>query len=113
MRTLNLSFLIPALLALAVPTFAQRVNKTISLTNVAPGWANNSVNAVVFRKNSLVTFGNTQYISYYDEQRYMVLGKRALGSPNWELRRTPYQGNTGDAHNMISIMVDGEGYLHV
>ncbi|MRW92480.1 neuraminidase [Duganella sp. FT80W] len=80
---------------------------------VGDGWANNSVNAVVFRKNSLVTQGDTQYVAYYDAQRYLVLGKRTLGSTQWTLRRTPWQGNAADAHNTISIMVDGAGYLHV
>jgi hypothetical protein len=80
---------------------------------VGPGWANNSVNAVVFRKNSLVTHGDMQYVAYYDAERYLVLGKRKLGSAQWTTRRTPWQGNAADAHNAISIMVDGAGYLHV
>lgn len=83
------------------------------LSVVGDGWANNSVNAVVFRKNSLVTQGDTQYVAYYDAQRYLVLGKRKLGSTQWTLRRSAWQGNAADAHNAISIMVDGAGYLHV
>lgn len=80
---------------------------------VGEGWANNSVNAVVFRKNSLVTHGDTQYVAYYDAERYLVLGKRTLGGTQWTTRRTAWQGNAADAHNSISIMVDGAGYLHV
>ncbi|WP_202423616.1 BNR repeat-containing protein [Duganella margarita] len=83
------------------------------LAVVGDGWANNSVNAVVFRKNSLVTQGDTQYVAYYDAQRYLVLGKRALGATQWTVRRSFWQGNAADAHNAISIMVDGAGYLHV
>lgn len=83
------------------------------LSVVGDGWANNSVNAVVFRKNSLVTQGDTQYVAYYDAQRYLVLGKRALGATQWTVRRSAWQGNAADAHNAISIMVDGAGYLHV
>jgi hypothetical protein len=83
------------------------------LSFVGDGWANNSVNAVVFRKNSLVTQGDTQYVAYYDAQRYLVLGKRALGATQWTVRRSAWQGNAADAHNAISIMVDGAGYLHV
>lgn len=83
------------------------------ISTVGEGWANNSVNAVVFRKNSLVTQGDTQYVAYYDAERYLVLGKRVLGSTQWTTRRTPWQGNAADAHNAISIMVDGAGYLHV
>ncbi|MES2775192.1 MAG: BNR repeat-containing protein [Bacteroidota bacterium] len=81
--------------------------------DVGEGWANNSVNTVVFRKNSLVTFGNTQYISYYDAESFMVLGKRILGSKKWEIKRTPFKGKTADAHNCISMMTDGDGYLHL
>lgn len=77
------------------------------------GWSNNSVNTVAFRKNSLVTFKDTQFIAFYNADRYVVLGKRRSGSSNWQLKRTPYQGNTIDAHNTISIMVDGDGYLHL
>ncbi|MGV7209656.1 BNR repeat-containing protein [Oxalobacteraceae bacterium A2-2] len=80
---------------------------------VGPGWARNSVNAVVFRKNSLVTDGDTQYIAYYDGEGRVVLGKRMLGQSAWTLRQTQYGGNVADAHNSISIMVDGAGVLHV
>lgn len=83
------------------------------LSVVGDGWANNSVNAVVFRKNSLVTHGDAQYVAYYDAQRYLVLGKRKLGSTQWTTQRSAWQGNAADAHNAISIMVDGAGYLHV
>lgn len=84
-----------------------------STVDVAEGWANNSVNAVVFRKNSLVTHADTQFIAFYDTDRYVVLGKRKLGAHAWELKRTGYRGNAGDAHNSISIMVDGAGFLHL
>jgi hypothetical protein len=83
------------------------------LVPVAKGWASNSVNTVVFRKNALVTWRSTQYIAFYDSARYVVLGKRALGTEQWQLVTTPYRGNAADAHNCISIMVDGEGYLHL
>lgn len=85
----------------------------VRTTTVGEGWAANSVNAVVFRRNSLVTHGNTQYIAYYNRQQYLVLGKRQLGDTVWQVQQTPYRGNTADAHNSISIMTDGAGYLHV
>lgn len=80
---------------------------------VGEGWASNSVNAVIFRKNSLATFQDTQYIAWYDQDGYVMLGKRKIGTDAWETRKTPYQGNVSDAHNTISIMVDGKGYLHM
>lgn len=84
-----------------------------NLIPVGKGWANNSVNVTVFRKNSLISHKDTQFIAYYDPDGYMVLGKRKTGSKEWTLNRTQYRGNVEDAHNGISIMADGDGYLHV
>lgn len=83
------------------------------LIPVGEGWANNSVNTTVFRKNSIVTFQNYQFIAYYDINGFLLLGKRTLDSNEWETVRTPFKGNVRDAHNSISIMVDGDGYIHV
>jgi hypothetical protein len=83
------------------------------LVEVGEGWARNSVNAVVFRKNSLVTHGDQQFIAYYDADARVVLGRRRLGSDAWELATTAFTGNAHDAHNSISLMADGEGYLHL
>jgi hypothetical protein len=85
----------------------------LKIIEVDSGWANNSVNAVIFRKNSLVTFKDTQFIAYYSPDADLILGKRALITTSWQLQKTRYKGNASDAHNSISIMVDGEGYLHV
>jgi len=84
-----------------------------SLPENMKGWAKNSVNTVIFRKDPLATHGDTQYIAYYDENGTVVLGKRTLGSDDWKMRRTDLSGNSGDAHNAISIAVDGAGYLHM
>src|SRR6188768_585350 len=83
------------------------------VSTVGLGWANTSVNTAVFRKNALVTHGNIQYAAYYDADSLLTLAKRKLGDENWEIERSSYKGNVRDAHNAISIMVDGEGYLHV
>ena len=94
-------------------TASTQIQPRVSLTEVDSGWASNSVNAVVFRKNSLVTCRDTQYIAFYNNDQFVVLGKRRSGEKKWQLKQTVYKGNTKDAHNMISIMVDGDGYLHL
>lgn len=83
------------------------------LVEVGEGYSKTSVNTTVFRNNSLVTHNDVQYIAYYDAHQYLVLGKRRLGEEEWLLKRSSYQGNCQDAHNVISLMVDGAGYLHV
>lgn len=77
------------------------------------GYSQTSVNTTIFRTNSLITHNNTQYIAFYNGEGYMVLGKRLLNSDEWTLSLTQYRGNVRDAHNVISMMVDGDGYLHV
>ncbi|KQM71435.1 neuraminidase [Pedobacter sp. Leaf216] len=77
------------------------------------GWANNSVNTVIFRKNALVTFKGFQYAAYYDSAQHVVLAKRKSGTANWITQTTLYKGDATDAHKSISIMVDGDGFLHI
>ncbi|WP_228098865.1 BNR-4 repeat-containing protein [Pedobacter sp. MC2016-24] len=84
------------------------------LTTIASnGWANNSVNAVIFRKNSLVTAKGYQYAAYYDSDQNLVLAKRKSGGQDWIIEKTQYKGDATDAHKSISIMVDGAGFVHV
>ncbi len=80
---------------------------------IGPGWAQNSVNAVVFRKNSVVTHHGKQYVAYYDSSGYVVLARREIGTENWKTEQTQHTGEITDAHCSISIMVDGDGYLHM
>lgn len=87
--------------------------QNIKVIPVAKGWAENSVNAIIFRKNSLTSNQNTQYIAFYNQDGKVVLGKRSLNSTQWELKTTAYAGNVKDAHRDISIMLDGDGYLHM
>jgi hypothetical protein len=98
------------LLAISSTTIAQ--NK-VRITTAGKGWAANSVNTVVFRHNSLTTFNKSQYIAYYDSAQRLVIGKRTTGSSTWIIQPTQYTGKATDAHNTISIITDGDGYLHV
>ncbi len=77
------------------------------------GWAKSSVNAAIFRTNSVITHGDTQFVAFYDGVGNVVLGKRNLGSSTWETRTTQYKGQAKDAHNSISLGVDGQGVLHM
>jgi hypothetical protein len=108
---LKYQLLLYILLCGTVPAMAQ-TGKVVTST-IGLGWANNSVNTVVFRKNSLVTFKGEQYAAYYNNGQVLVLAKRKSGSVNWQVAATQYKADAADAHKDISIMVDGAGYLHV
>ncbi len=90
-------------------------NKVYSqkLIPVSKGWSKNSVNAVVFRQNSLVTQADTQYVAFYTPEGKLALGKRHIKEDSFLIAETQYSGNVYDAHNCISIIIDGDGYLHV
>jgi len=79
----------------------------------AAAWAGSSVNVVANIRQSVFTDGRTQFAAFYDADRFMVLARRSLDAGRWETRRTAYQGNVADAHNSISLGVDGAGVLHV
>jgi hypothetical protein len=83
------------------------------LSYIGLGWAKNSVNTAVFRKNSVVTYNGTQYVAYYDSTGYVILAKRKTGTDSWLVHKTQYTGNIEDAHCSISIIVDNDGYLHM
>lgn len=91
-------------------SFAQ---SSITVTEIDSAWASNSINTVVFRKNSLVSFKDEQFISYYNQNGFVVVGKRKLRTKKWMLQQTPFRGNIADAHNCISMMVDGDGFIHL
>lgn len=102
-------FLIYAFISISMMGAAQETQLSTIASN---GWANNSVNTVIFRKNALVSFKDNQYAAYYDQEQSVVLAKRKICSTHWEVMTTSYKGDATDAHKSISIMVDGDGFLH-
>ena len=83
------------------------------LIKVGTGFSGNSINTAIFRKNSIASHNGIQYISYYDKHGHVILGKRQLGKTEWTLKKQPFKSKIKDAHNIISIEVDGDGYIHM
>ena len=106
MKKLIISFLFS--LFFLLPLNAQKLIDT-----GGRAYSRTSVNTTVFRSNSVVSSGQYQYVAFYDEDCNLVLGQRKLSGKKWTLKKTQYKGNCADAHNVISIMTDDEGYLHL
>ena len=83
------------------------------VVELGPGWANNTVNTVIFRHHGLVTRGPYQFCAYYDEKSQMVFVRRDLRDDSTVVHRMPGTYNTRDAHNAISLGIDPDGYLHL
>lgn len=112
----RLGLFVGCMVVCSVALYAQNITSfspKSHLVEVGKGYSQTSVNTTVFRNNSLVAQGDEQYISYYDADSFLVLGKRNLNAEQWTLHRTQYKGNVKDAHNIISMMLDGAGYIHV
>ncbi len=100
-----------AFLGASLSAFTQSSNFQIS--EVGYGWSKTSVNATIFRKNSVISDSVYQFVAFYDSLANVVLARRKLNENEWTVKTTPYKGNVSDAHNVICIMLDGEGYLHM
>ena len=83
------------------------------LLPVGDAWAANSVNGVIFRNDPITTAGDQQFVAYYDGEGRVVVAKRTIGAAEWMPTVTPFTGNVKDAHNSISLIADGDGYLHL
>jgi hypothetical protein len=109
-----LSLLLTATIVAGCATAASfREDTPARLSLIGEGWARSSINAVIFRQSSLVTHGEEQFAAFYDAEGRMVLAKRARGTDAWQTSVTRYRGNVRDAHNAISLGIDGDGFLHV
>jgi hypothetical protein len=99
------------MIALALPGPARGEVRLIPLATNA--YAGSSVNVVANARQSLCTHGEVQYAAFYDAEGWLVLARRTLASAAWTVQRTTYRGHVADAHNSISLAVDGTGCLHV
>src|SRR5688572_6254444 len=95
---LSCGLLISIVIACSSNKIFRNAPEDVRIVAVDKGWANNSINTVVFRKNSLVSLRDTQFIAFYDPEGFVVLGKRRIGEGQWRLQKTNYKGNVADAH---------------
>ena len=93
--------------------FSSRKINDSNVIRVGQGYSATSINTTIFRRSSLTTKDGFQFISFYDPKGRVVIGKRVIGKKKWLLKKTPFQANVKDAHNGISIGIDGDGFLHL
>ncbi|KAM0282048.1 hypothetical protein ACHAQH_003254 [Verticillium albo-atrum] len=80
------------------------------------------LNGVSYQEDALVTFGNHQYVTFYNttpagyNNHHVNIGRRRIAPmvEAWEfLTFTDYVQQTMDGHNMISMGISGDGYIHL
>ncbi len=82
---------------------AQTVERVI---DVAPAWAGHRVGF------DFKTFGDRQYVAFYDGERQMTIGRRLLSEDRFQLTRLPERLGW-DSHNFVTLTEDDDGHLHV
>ena len=101
------------ILILLALTASCAVKPDCSLQCIGEGFAATTVNTCVFRGASVTSDGYYRAAAFYDADSYVNIAFQKQGSDNWDVTRTQYKGHTADAHNVISIALDGEGFLHM
>ena len=76
-------------------------------------WSGSSVNVLAGVHQSLFTESIYQYAAYYNGDANLILAKRRIGEDVWQTRNTGFKAIVKDAHNHVSLVVDGAGFLHV
>lgn len=94
------------------PAEAPRIKTEMSVI-ADDAYAATSVNTAIFRASAVTSDDKWQYAAYYDGEGRVVLARREVNGEEWEKLITPYKGRPEDAHNVISIGLDGQERLHV
>ncbi|MCL2043967.1 MAG: BNR-4 repeat-containing protein [Treponema sp.] len=103
-------------------TAAQRTG-TVRLITAGMGASHNSVNGVAFRQSSMATWTDPatgtswQFTAYFahstSNNGTIIFGKRRLDETTFTLTTSDITGLVNNAHNGISLIVDGDGYFHM
>ena len=112
-KRLGVSRLLTGLLMSVVLVSGETWVEPANIVPIAEGYAESAVNTTIFRRNSVVTFQGHQFAAFYDPKGRVVLAMRQHGTDDWKVRATRYRGAAEDSHNVVNIMVDGDGYLHM
>ncbi len=83
------------------------------IIELGEAWAGNSVNTVIFRHQGVFSYNGFQYTAFYIDQETLRIIKRSLKNNKIEKHDIKGSYNLKDAHNSISLGIDGVGRLHI
>jgi hypothetical protein len=99
----------------AVGRPAPAQNVTFS-TVTANAYGTGDINSCAIDVNNLTTSGNFQFITYYDNNRNLMIGRRTLGSSTWQTVNSGFSISASDItddHNVSAIQIDSAGFMHL
>ena len=87
--------------------------KPRSLVELGPGWSSNTINTVIFRHHGLVTRDGYQFGAFYRDSGAIVVFRRDLENGIVLLNELDGEIDLYDAHDTISLGIDGSGRIHM
>lgn len=89
--------------------------KALNFADVESTKFGRNINGKTHQQWPIQTFNGHQYVTYYDEDRYVCLGRRHLPDGDWEIIRfTDHQITSNDSHNVTVIGIsEGDGSIHL
>ena len=104
-------------LLVAAAAHTARAQYTTFSTVTSSAYFAGDINSCAIQVNNLTTIGDHQFIAYYDTNRRLRVGRRALGSATWQTFSTGLPlltaSEIADDHNVAAIAVDTAGRMHV
>lgn len=102
------------------------LNTYSRMLEIGEMFSGNYINVNIARDMAIFTSGGYQFISYYNPEGYLVVGRRKLNSDYFEKYWIPIAAgkvplsdipsadfSLSDPHYFISMQIDGEGYIHL
>ncbi len=84
-----------------------------TVIELGTGYASTTVNVCTFRHHAVVTASHYQFASFYESPTRIIMVRRDLRTDELVFGAIPGAFQVQDVHNVISIGVDPQGYLHV
>lgn len=82
---------------------------TVCITEVldiAPVWSGHPVGF------DFITYGNQQFVAFYDKDQNMMIASRNLDSDQWVFKKLPTKIGW-DSHNYVEIAIDDDNQIHL
>ena len=90
------------------------VESKVRIVPVGRGYALSHINATSFNRYNLLSVGKWQFVAYYNDRQKATVARRQIEETKWQVFSTSFAANNiKDAHDVISIAVDGQGRLHM
>ena len=110
---MKLNCLLNILLALFILDCCRTHAAEVNRFPIGPAYANDAVNADVFRVSALASANGFQFVTYYAPDGRIVVGRRKIGETLWDLAVQDFRGNVRDAHNDVVLGISSDGIVHL